>query len=120
MEAFDNASTRDYERLMTELSICNFMANRIDTISNSSYVTASIRCRGNVFTEPLPRNGLFRVYSLPRQRVYRTVAQQGLCSVFLAYSPYFEKIKMMVHEINLCVPPPTPESRNSGAGRDNR
>jgi hypothetical protein len=31
------------------------------------------RWHGNVFTEPLPKNGLFCVYSLPRERAYRTV-----------------------------------------------
>jgi hypothetical protein len=47
------------------------------TTSNSSTVTASIRCSMNVLTEPLPSNVLFRIYSLPRERLYLTVAQQG-------------------------------------------
>jgi hypothetical protein len=35
-------------------------ANRIqNTTSNSSPITASIRCRGNELTEPLSSNGLF-------------------------------------------------------------
>jgi hypothetical protein len=42
-----------------ELSFCNFEANRIETtISNSSSVTASIRCSGNILTELLSSNWL--------------------------------------------------------------
>jgi hypothetical protein len=33
-----------------------------------------IRCSGNLLTEPLPSNGLFRVYSLPQESAYLTVA----------------------------------------------
>jgi hypothetical protein len=36
---------------------------------NSSSVTASIRCHGNVLTEPLPSTGLFRLNSLLYKRV---------------------------------------------------
>jgi hypothetical protein len=61
-------------------------ANRIEnTTSNSSSVTASICCRGNVLTEPLSSTGLFRVYSLlckrvliPRnQNVWQPLASNG-------------------------------------------
>jgi hypothetical protein len=54
-----------YECQMTELSFRNFESSRIETtISNSSSVTVSIHCRGNVLTEPLSSNGLFRFSSL--------------------------------------------------------
>jgi hypothetical protein len=36
----------------------------------------------NVFNEPLPSNGLFRVYWLPRERSYRTVSQQWTIPAF--------------------------------------
>jgi hypothetical protein len=58
--------------------------------SNSSPVTASIRCRWNLLTEPLPSNGLFRFYSFLRERVYLTVAQQwSYSSQYLGTVPVF-------------------------------
>jgi hypothetical protein len=65
VEIFDPASRRVLsltELSWTELSFCNSEANQIEiTTSNSSSVTASIRCSWNVFTEPLSSNGLFRL-----------------------------------------------------------
>jgi hypothetical protein len=69
---FDWIIESPYESLTYE---CPLFHNSGRTYE-SLFVTASIRYRGNVFTEPLRINELFRIYSLLQERAYRILAQQ--------------------------------------------
>jgi hypothetical protein len=75
MEVFDPASTRETVLRMTCPPFNNF--GRTEWRPPPRTISChSVRCHGNVLTEPLASNGLIHSYSLQRKHDYRTVPQQ--------------------------------------------
>jgi hypothetical protein len=90
LECNQNRNKKFWEELFSYFPLIRYGPHIKRRIQILFYCCVRVRCRNNVFTEPLPRND--RRIQIQTHRLMEGIYEVRLCSVVVIYMPRFIKI----------------------------